>query len=42
MSVSRTCAVLGTFLRGFKFGHVRQLDRVLHQALERLIQQTFR
>src|SRR5215211_3065931 len=28
-------STLGTFLRAFTFGHVRQLDRVLDQALER-------
>jgi hypothetical protein len=28
-------STLGTFLRGFTFGHVRQLDRVLGEALER-------
>jgi len=28
-------STLGTFLRSFTFGHVRQLDRVLGQALER-------
>jgi hypothetical protein len=28
-------STLGTFLRGFTFGHVRQLDRVLGVALER-------
>src|SRR3954463_14800576 len=28
-------STLGTFLRAFTFGHVRQLDRVLGQALER-------
>ncbi len=28
-------STLGTFLRGFTFGHVRQLDRVLAVALER-------
>jgi Transposase DDE domain group 1 len=28
-------STLGTFLRGFTFGHVRQLDRVLGRALER-------
>jgi hypothetical protein len=28
-------STLGTFLRGFTFGHVRQLDRVLAQALAR-------
>ena len=26
-------STLGTFLRGFTFGHVRQLDRVLAQSL---------
>src|SRR5947208_13195731 len=28
-------STLGTFLRAFTFGHVRQLDRVLDQALAR-------
>jgi hypothetical protein len=28
-------STLGTFLRSFTFGHVRQLDRVLGQALRR-------
>src|SRR5215218_5738036 len=28
-------STLGTFLRAFTFGHVRQLDRVLGRALER-------
>src|SRR3954447_6393264 len=28
-------STLGTFLRAFTFGHVRQLDRLLGQALER-------
>ncbi len=28
-------STLGTFLRSFTFGHVRQLDRVLGQAIER-------
>lgn len=28
-------STLGTFLRAFTFGHVRQLDRVLGQAIER-------
>jgi hypothetical protein len=28
-------STLGTFLRAFSFGHVRQLDRVLEQALQR-------
>jgi hypothetical protein len=28
-------STLGTFLRAFTFGHVRQLDRVLDQALQR-------
>jgi len=28
-------STLGTFLRAFSFGHVRQLDRVLDQALSR-------
>jgi hypothetical protein len=28
-------STLGTFLRGFTFGHVRQLDRVLAEALKR-------
>jgi hypothetical protein len=28
-------STLGTFLRGFAFGHVRQLDRVLAEALRR-------
>jgi hypothetical protein len=28
-------STLGTFLRGFTFGHVRQLDRVLAEALRR-------
>ncbi len=28
-------STLGTFLRSFTFGHVRQLDRVLAQALRR-------
>src|SRR5215211_4422333 len=28
-------STLGTFLRAFTFGHVRQLDRVLGQALQR-------
>lgn len=28
-------STLGTFLRAFTFGHVRQLDRVLGEALER-------
>jgi hypothetical protein len=28
-------STLGTFLRGFTFGHVRQLDRVLGESLER-------
>ena len=28
-------STLGTFLRAFTFGHVRQLDRVLDQALTR-------
>ncbi len=28
-------STLGTFLRSFTFGHVRQLDRVLGQAVER-------
>jgi PII-like signaling protein len=28
-------STLGTFLRGFTFGHVRQLDRVLGEALRR-------
>src|SRR6266511_4330623 len=28
-------STLGTFLRAFTFGHVRQLDRVLDQALSR-------
>jgi hypothetical protein len=28
-------STLGTFLRAFSFGHVRQLDRVLGEALER-------
>ena len=28
-------STLGTFLRGFTFGHVRQLDRVLAETLER-------
>jgi hypothetical protein len=31
----RICATLGTFLRSFTFGHVRQLDRVLGVALGR-------
>jgi hypothetical protein len=35
-------STLGTFLRAFTFGHIRQLDRVPDQALERLIRQTFR
>ena len=29
-------STLGTFLRSFTFGHVRQLDRVLARSLERL------
>src|ERR1700734_1700800 len=28
-------STLGTFLRGFTFGHVRQLDRVLAESLRR-------
>ena len=28
-------STLGTFLRAFTFGHVRQLDRVLGEALAR-------
>ena len=28
-------STLGTFLRAFTFGHVRQLDRLLGQAIER-------
>ncbi len=28
-------STLGTFLRAFTFGHVRQLDRVLEEALVR-------
>ena len=28
-------STLGTFLRAFTFGHVRQLDKLLGQALER-------
>ena len=28
----RAPSTLGTFLRGFRFGHVRQLDRVLDEA----------
>jgi hypothetical protein len=28
-------STLGTFLRAFTFGHVRQLDRVLDQTLQR-------
>jgi hypothetical protein len=28
-------STLGTFLRAFTFGHVRQLDRVLGEALRR-------
>src|SRR5919112_6058128 len=28
-------STLGTFLRAFTFGHVRQLDKLLDQALER-------
>jgi hypothetical protein len=28
-------STLGTFLRAFTFGHVRQLDRVLDQTLSR-------
>ena len=28
-------STLGTFLRAFTFGHVRQLDRVLDETLQR-------
>jgi len=32
---SRSPSTLGTFLRAFTFGHVRQLDRVLAESLQR-------
>jgi hypothetical protein len=31
----RPGATLGTFLRAFTFGHVRQLDKLLAQSLQR-------